>query len=173
MHVFGIWTNKMGFRQMRDDDIKLALQQSQATLAAINLWLETRTFLVGERLTLADIVLICSILPLYQSVPVDFRRPFVHLNRWFDTCINQPHFQEVLKPGALPGAEGGNDKKKGGEKKPEKKKEEKAGDEKKKGKDEKKGGEKKKEEKKGKEDKKGGDKKKEEAKAPAPGADEK
>ena len=28
-------------------------------------------------------------------------RPYVNLSRWFDTCIRQPKFEEVLRPGKL------------------------------------------------------------------------
>eukprot|EP01062_Namystynia_karyoxenos_P016327 TRINITY_DN15957_c0_g1_i1.p1 TRINITY_DN15957_c0_g1~~TRINITY_DN15957_c0_g1_i1.p1 ORF type:complete len:258 (+),score=46.50 TRINITY_DN15957_c0_g1_i1:93-866(+) len=79
----------------------------QRALGAIDLWLETRTFLVGERMTLADIVVVCSILPLYQLVlgPED-RGAFESLNRWFDTCMSRPEFQEELRPGPMCGAQG-------------------------------------------------------------------
>ncbi|CAD7675026.1 unnamed protein product [Nyctereutes procyonoides] len=45
---------------------------------------QTRTFLVGERVTLANITVVCTLLP------------FPNTNRWFLICINQPQFRAVL-----------------------------------------------------------------------------
>merc|ERR1712212_555136 len=54
-------------------------------------------FLVGERVTLADISLCCDLVMLYQQVlDPKFREPYGNLNRWFVTCINQPEFKKLL-----------------------------------------------------------------------------
>jgi len=59
--------------------------------------LATRTFLVRDRLTLADIVVSLSLLPAYRLVlDPGFRKAFKNANRWFLTCINQPNFSAVL-----------------------------------------------------------------------------
>jgi len=66
-------------------------------LDILNKHLEDKTFLVGERLTLADITVASSLLPLYTTVlDPGFRKPFVNVFRWFNTCINQPQFKEVV-----------------------------------------------------------------------------
>lgn len=86
-------------------------------LGMLDAVLATRTFLVGERVTLADITVVCNLLLLYKhvrlgmssvwmSVTNDFfswkvleprvRAPFVNVNRWFVTCVNQPEFRAVL-----------------------------------------------------------------------------
>merc|ERR1712156_989906 len=71
-------------------------------LSLLNGFLETRTFLVGERVTLADIALACNMLMLYaQVMDPKFREPFGNVNRWFLTCINQPQFKAVLGEFAL------------------------------------------------------------------------
>uniref|UniRef100_A0A2K5JAC5 Elongation factor 1-gamma n=1 Tax=Colobus angolensis palliatus TaxID=336983 RepID=A0A2K5JAC5_COLAP len=58
---------------------------------------ETKTFLVGERVTLADITVVCTLLWLYKQVlEPSFRQAFPNTNRWFLTCINQPQFRAVL-----------------------------------------------------------------------------
>ncbi|XP_040576772.1 elongation factor 1-gamma [Lepeophtheirus salmonis] len=55
------------------------------------------TYLVGERISLADISLTCSILSLYVHVmDPEFRKPFPNVERWFNTMINQVHVKEVL-----------------------------------------------------------------------------
>lgn len=66
-------------------------------LSLLNKHLLSRTFLVSERVTLADVVLACSLLPAYQVVLDESnRKPYVNVNRWFNTCVNQPQFRRVL-----------------------------------------------------------------------------
>jgi len=66
-------------------------------LDILNKYLEERTFLVGERITLADITVATSLLPLYTTVlDPGFRKPFTHLFRWFNTVINQAQVKEVI-----------------------------------------------------------------------------
>jgi elongation factor 1-gamma len=67
------------------------------TLEFLNKHLLTRTFLVGERISLADIVVAVALLRLYERVlDAPFRKQFGNTNRWFLTCINQPEFKAVL-----------------------------------------------------------------------------
>lgn len=74
-----------------------AKQELNAILSVVNNHLLTRTFLVGEKITLADIVLACNLLHLYENICDETnRKPFQNLNRWFVTCINQPQFKAVL-----------------------------------------------------------------------------
>jgi len=66
-------------------------------LDLLNHYLLTRTFLVGQRLTLADIVVATSLLRLYQNVlDPNFRKSFANVTRWFTTVVNQPQVKEVL-----------------------------------------------------------------------------
>jgi len=66
-------------------------------LEILNEHLQSRTFLVGERVTLADIVVVCAFYKLYTMVlDTGFRKQFVNANRWFVTCVNQPFFKSVL-----------------------------------------------------------------------------
>jgi len=71
-------------------------------LDILNHHLETRTFLVGERITLADIIVATSLYRLYTKVlDANFRKAYVHTNRWFLTCVNQPEFTAVLNSTTL------------------------------------------------------------------------
>ncbi|CAB3374942.1 Hypothetical predicted protein [Cloeon dipterum] len=73
------------------EDVKRLLQ-------ALNSHLLTRTYLVGERITLADIAVSTSLLNLYQYVlDANFRKPYQNVNRWFTTLVNQPQFKAVVK----------------------------------------------------------------------------
>eukprot|EP01061_Rhynchopus_euleeides_P030943 TRINITY_DN51282_c0_g1_i1.p1 TRINITY_DN51282_c0_g1~~TRINITY_DN51282_c0_g1_i1.p1 ORF type:complete len:231 (+),score=93.68 TRINITY_DN51282_c0_g1_i1:40-732(+) len=79
-----------------------AVKHIKQCLAGMDTWLETRTFFVGEKITIADIALVSTLLPLYQfHFTPAFIQPYVHLSRWFNTCIAQPLFQDVLRPGKL------------------------------------------------------------------------
>ncbi len=74
-----------------------ASEDVQRVLAALNSALRRRTFLVGERLTLAEAALLPEVLPLVRdpSCRCDSRR-FPHLLRWVNTCTHQPRFRSVL-----------------------------------------------------------------------------
>jgi elongation factor 1-gamma len=53
--------------------------------------------LVGERITLADIVVAAHLKALYELVlDPGFRKPFPNTNRWFLTLVNQPNFKSVF-----------------------------------------------------------------------------
>lgn len=63
----------------------------------MNDFLLTRTYLVGERITLADIVVACNLLHLYEHYcDLKNRSPYQNLNRWFNTLINQAEFKAVI-----------------------------------------------------------------------------
>ncbi len=67
------------------------------TLAALNDYLLPRTFLVGERVTLADIVVSTNLLHLYeQYLDEKNRKSYPNVNRWFSTCVNQTQFKTIL-----------------------------------------------------------------------------
>jgi elongation factor 1-gamma len=88
--TFGIIQFNKAATAKAQDDIKRVLQ-------VLNGVLETKTFLVGERVTLADISVATALLQLYQQVlDPAFREAFPHVNRWFLTAVNQPQFKTVL-----------------------------------------------------------------------------
>ena len=63
----------------------------------LNNYLLTRTYLVGERVTLADISVGVALLPLYQYVlDKSLCSNYVNLTRYFNTLINQKEFSSVL-----------------------------------------------------------------------------
>jgi len=66
-------------------------------LATLDGYLLSRTFLVGETLSLADIVVAVQLVPLFRLVfDPQFRQPFTNVVRWFLTCVNQPQFKSVM-----------------------------------------------------------------------------
>lgn len=66
-------------------------------LAVLERTLATRTFLVGNAVTLADIAVAVSLLPLYRDVLTpEFRKPFVNVHRYLSTLFAQPQFVAAL-----------------------------------------------------------------------------
>ena len=62
-------------------------------LTILNSILLTKTFLVGDRITAADIKLACTLFYAFKMVlDAEQRKPFPNVTRWFSTVINQPHF---------------------------------------------------------------------------------
>jgi len=87
----------LGFTQYNKQETENAMNHLRNCFAKLNNDLLTKTFLVGERVTLADITLATALVMLYVQVLDDkFRASFGNLNRWFLTCINQPNFKKVL-----------------------------------------------------------------------------
>ncbi|XP_060071612.1 elongation factor 1-gamma-like [Ylistrum balloti] len=74
-----------------------AKEQMKKALTVLNNYLRTRTYLVGERISQADISLACNLMLAYQNVmDPSFRGSFGNVNRWFNTLINQPQFKSVI-----------------------------------------------------------------------------
>lgn len=75
-----------------------AKDDATAVLTVLNNKLLNSTFLVGERITLADIVVFSSLLHMYQYVlEPSVRAAFGNVNRWFVTILNQPQVKAVVK----------------------------------------------------------------------------
>ncbi|XP_053575934.1 elongation factor 1-gamma [Bombina bombina] len=87
----------LGIMQYNKQATEQAKEEVKLLLGSLDEHLKTRTFLVGERITLADITVSCSLLWLYKQVlDPAFRQPFANVTRWFVTCVNQPQFHAVL-----------------------------------------------------------------------------
>ena len=72
-------------------------EDMKRALGALDSVLARRTFLVGERLTIADIALITTCRPLFAHlVGAAERKTLPNLVRWFLTCANQPAFVAEL-----------------------------------------------------------------------------
>ncbi|XP_028272753.1 elongation factor 1-gamma-like [Parambassis ranga] len=87
----------LGIMQFNKQATEQAKEDVKRALTVLNQHLNTRTFLVGERVSLADISVACSMLWLYKQVlEPAFRQPYPNVTRWFVTCVNQPEFKAVL-----------------------------------------------------------------------------
>lgn len=77
--------------------IDRAEKDVSGVLTVLNNHLLNNTFLVGERVTLADIVVFTTLLNLYQHVLEPAKRNnFVNTTRWFTTVLNQPQVLKVV-----------------------------------------------------------------------------
>jgi len=87
----------LGLMQYNKQNTEHAKEDIKKALGVLNKHLETRTYLVGERISQADITVAVNLLQLYQNVlDPEFRKPFVNTNRWFNTIINQPQVKSVV-----------------------------------------------------------------------------
>ena len=65
-------------------------------MTRINDYLLTRTYMVGERISCADISMVAILLPAVQLTDAATKSSHRNLMRWLSTCINQPEFSKVL-----------------------------------------------------------------------------
>jgi len=71
-------------------DVTVGLQTLEAALTRA-------TFLVGDKISLADIVVASALVyPMKLLMDGAFRKPFPNVMRWFNTCVNQPEFLAVI-----------------------------------------------------------------------------
>jgi elongation factor 1-gamma len=88
----------LGIMQFNKVTNERAKQDITTALTTLQARLVNSTFLVGERITLADIVVFTSLVQLFKEVADPaFRKPFFAVNRWFNTILNQPQTQAVVK----------------------------------------------------------------------------
>ena len=66
-------------------------------LAILDAHLLDKTYLVGHKITLADITIVSALVYPFKFVAdASFRAPFPNVVRWFTTCVNQPSFEAVI-----------------------------------------------------------------------------
>lgn len=77
--------------------IERAEKDVYEALAVLEKHLLNQTYLVGERVTLADIVVFTTLLSLYQYVLEPAKRnKYANVTRWFNTILNQPQVKKVV-----------------------------------------------------------------------------
>ena len=120
----------MGVMKENKGAVEKAKEDLKKAMSYLDQYLLHSTYLAGERITLADISVACTLLLPYRFVfDAQFRKPYQNVNRWFTTVVNQPNVAAVVgsvqlceKAGGGEGGKGGKGGEKGG-KKQEKKKE--------------------------------------------------
>jgi len=87
----------LGVSQFNKSATDKAREEIRKALAALDQHLDSRTWLVGERVTQADITVACNLLLLYSHVlDPSTRAAYGNVNRWFVTFVNQPQVAKVL-----------------------------------------------------------------------------
>merc|ERR1711931_347763 len=78
----------MQFNKTSTERAKVEVQKAMEVL---NKHLLTKTYLVGERITLADISVAYAMKMLFENVlDAGFRKPYGNVVRWYTTIMNQP-----------------------------------------------------------------------------------
>ena len=76
---------------------KKAMEAVASAMRTLDAHLETHTFLVGESITLADVVAVCNMhLGFKLLFDGAYRKEFRNVTRYFRTCVQQPFFKKVL-----------------------------------------------------------------------------
>merc|ERR1719391_441940 len=79
-----------------------AKEDLKRALSALNAHLLFQTYLVGERITLADICVMSNLLLAFKWVlDPEFRAGFNNVTRWFVTMVNQKQVKKVIGDFAL------------------------------------------------------------------------
>ena len=66
-------------------------------LSILQRHLQDKTYLVGNEITLADVVVVSTLLYPFKLVcDKEYLNPFGNVTRWFNTCAQQPQFQAVV-----------------------------------------------------------------------------
>ncbi|KAJ8652439.1 hypothetical protein O0I10_011906 [Lichtheimia ornata] len=96
-HVSGWVAPLLGYAQYIKPNVESSIQKLQRSLSALNKSLESKTYLVGEDVTYADIVMVCSLVrPFNLLCDKEFRAPYKNVIRYFNTLVNKPHFKSVI-----------------------------------------------------------------------------
>lgn len=86
-----------GYRPSNLKQVEEAQVSIKKSLAMLESHLAHNTFLVGHRVTLADICGVCTLYALFsQCMGPEMRNEFQSVMRWYDLCVNQKNFKEVI-----------------------------------------------------------------------------
>ncbi|RMD43526.1 hypothetical protein DV735_g1607, partial [Chaetothyriales sp. CBS 134920] len=92
----------IGQQQYNQKSVLDAKSKANKALKVIEEHLHTQTFFVGERITLADLFVASELAPAFQYVlDKAWRDEHPNTARWYETIINQPIWQAVVKEPVL------------------------------------------------------------------------
>lgn len=87
----------LGYMPFQKAAYEKAKTDLAAGLATLNDYLLTKTYLVGDQITLADITVASALIyPMKLVCDKAYLKPFGNVVRWFSTCVNQPEFKNVV-----------------------------------------------------------------------------
>lgn len=87
----------LGLCPPNEEASKRAQVDVKKILEFVDAHLKSKTFLVSEHVTIADITLSMTLADAYKAVfTKDYVKDFPNVNRWLQTCYGQPQFKAVL-----------------------------------------------------------------------------
>lgn len=88
---------RLGYFAFIEEVEAFAISNLKRALTCLNGHLASRTYLVGESVTLADIVLTCNLATLFKvAATKEFTSEYPHVERYFWTLVNQPNFKKIV-----------------------------------------------------------------------------
>lgn len=73
-----------------------AAKWARRVLQCLDAHVSTRTFLVGQRISLADIFVAVEMRPLFKNEKLCSRSEYRHAIRWANTMFHQPNFESFF-----------------------------------------------------------------------------
>ncbi|CAJ0582755.1 unnamed protein product, partial [Mesorhabditis spiculigera] len=96
-NILGYVLPKVSKTEFDEEVVAIYKKELLSQLSGLNEILEKKTYLVGERISLADISVALDLLPAFENgINQCLRKRYTHLTRWFNTVVNQPAAKEVL-----------------------------------------------------------------------------
>ena len=87
----------LGYCEFATAVYKKAVQETYRCLKSMDSHLSKNTFFVGDQLTLADIVVMCTLLyPMKLVLGPEYRQDFPNLERWFINVADNPYVKKVV-----------------------------------------------------------------------------
>ena len=86
-----------GYMPFSADAYEKAKTDLAAGMSVLEKHLAGKTYLVGDQITLADIVVASTLLYPFKLVcDKKYLKDYANVTRWFQTCTSQPEFQQVV-----------------------------------------------------------------------------
>ena len=86
-----IYSMVLGYLPTDEAAIASHTENLLKSFAGLELWLENKTFLVGERITIADIVMLFEVDAVYRYAPTALKfYSFPNVLRYYESIMNQP-----------------------------------------------------------------------------------
>ena len=87
----------LGYSANDEAGVEKAKENFGRVMKALDIKLSNKTWLVGNDVTLADICLTCVLVNFYKLVcDPGYSKQFPSVTRWFNHCINQNEFKQVI-----------------------------------------------------------------------------
>lgn len=83
------------FGTAKSEKFEVCLQSLKKDIAAIDKALQGKSFLVGDSLTVADVLVFCALISAYQLVlDAEFRKTTPNASQWFERVANLPEVRK-------------------------------------------------------------------------------